>query len=137
MSTAVDELCRSYLDLKYHFDPAAGSMAGLATHDGRLGRFDADTVRAHLAALKSVAGAVEELEVDELPEEVDRTALLGEMRSAIFRLEYERPHERNPGFWVNHLFQGLYAVLSRTVGPCSSETLGPISLRSMVTPSSM
>jgi uncharacterized protein (DUF885 family) len=114
MSTAVDELCRSYLDLKYHFDPAAGSMAGLATHDGRLGRFDADTVRAHLAALKSVAGAVEELEVDELPEEVDRTALLGEMRSAIFRLEYERPHERNPGFWVNHLFQGLYAVLSRT-----------------------
>jgi hypothetical protein len=114
MSTAVDELCRSYLDLKYHFDPAAGSMAGLATHDARLGSFDADTVRTHLAALKSVAGAVEELEVEELPEEVDRTALLGEMRSAIFRLEHERPHERNPGFWVNHLFQGLYAVLSRT-----------------------
>jgi uncharacterized protein (DUF885 family) len=89
-------------------------MAGLATHDARLGSFDADTVRTHLAALKSVAGAVEELEVEELPEEVDRTALLGEMRSAIFRLEHERPHERNPGFWVNHLFQGLYAVLSRT-----------------------
>jgi hypothetical protein len=114
MSTAVDELCRSYLDLKYHFDPAAGSMAGLVAQDGRLGRFDADAVRAHLAALRSVAGAVEELEVDELAEEVDRTALLGEMRSVIHRLEYERPHQRNPAFWVNHLFQGLYAVLSRT-----------------------
>jgi uncharacterized protein (DUF885 family) len=114
MSTAVDKLCRSYLDLKYHFDPAAGSMAGLVAQDGRLGRFDADAVRAHLAALRSVAGAVEELEVDELAEEVDRTALLGEMRSVIHRLEYERPHQRNPAFWVNHLFQGLYAVLSRT-----------------------
>jgi hypothetical protein len=114
MSTAVDELCRSYLDLKYHFDPAAGSMAGLVAQDGRLGWFDPETVRAHVAALRSVAGAVEELEVDELQEEVDRTALLGEMRSAIHRLEHERPHQRNPVFWVNHLFQGLYAVLSRT-----------------------
>ena len=26
---SVDELCRSYLDLKYHFDPAAASSAGL------------------------------------------------------------------------------------------------------------
>jgi hypothetical protein len=114
MSTAVDELCRSYLDLKYHFDPAAGSMAGLVAQDARLGRFDTETVRAHLAALRSVAGAVEELEVDELAEEVDRTALLGEIRTAIHRLEHERPHERNPVFWVGHLFQGLYAVLSRT-----------------------
>jgi uncharacterized protein (DUF885 family) len=114
MSTAVDELCRSYLDLKYHFDPAAGSMAGLVAQDGRLGRFDSESVQAHVAALRSVSGAVEELEVDDLTEEVDRTALLGEMRSAIHKLEHERPHQRNPVFWVNHLFQGLYAVLSRT-----------------------
>ncbi len=111
--TAVDELCRSYLDLKYHFDPAAASSAGLVVHDGRLGRFDAAGVRAHVSALRSVAGAVEVLEVDDLGDEIDRTALLGELRSTIFRLEDERPHERNPMFWVNHLFQGLYAVLSR------------------------
>ena len=36
---SVDELCRSYLDLKYHFDPAAASAAGLVSHDGRLGSF--------------------------------------------------------------------------------------------------
>jgi uncharacterized protein DUF885 len=110
---SVDELCQSYLDLKYHFDPAAASQAGLVVHDGRLGRFDAATVRTHVAALRSVAGAVEELEVEDLQQEVDRTALLGELRSTIFRLEHERPHERNPIFWVNHLFQGLYAVLAR------------------------
>jgi hypothetical protein len=81
----VDELCRSYLDLKYHFDPAAASAAGLTSHDGRLGSFDRASTRAHLAALRAVAGAVEELEVEGLQDEIDRTALLGELRSTAFR----------------------------------------------------
>jgi hypothetical protein len=113
---AVDDLCQSYLDLKYHFDPAAASSAGLVSHDGRLGRFDADTVRAHVAGLRSVAGAVEELDVEDVQQEIDRTALLGEIRSMTFRLEHERPHVRNPGFWLGHLFQGLYSVLARRNG---------------------
>jgi hypothetical protein len=110
---SVDEICRSYLDLKYHFDPAAASSAGLVSHDNRLGRFDAGAVREHISALRSVAGAVEELDVEDLQDEIDRTALLGELRSTVFRLEHERPHQRNPVFWVHHLFQGLYAVLAR------------------------
>ncbi|HET6578412.1 MAG TPA: DUF885 domain-containing protein [Gemmatimonadales bacterium] len=113
---SVDELCRSYLDLKYHFDPAAASSAGLVAHDGRLGRFEPDAVREHVSALRSVAGALEELDVRDLQEEIDRTALLGELRSSVFRLEHERPHQRNPVFWINHLFQGLYAVLARSDG---------------------
>ena len=52
-----------------------------SSHDGRLGQFDAAAVREHVAALRSVAGAVEELEVDDLQDEIDRTALLGELRS--------------------------------------------------------
>ncbi|HUR95861.1 MAG TPA: DUF885 domain-containing protein, partial [Gemmatimonadales bacterium] len=110
---SVDELCQSYLDIKFYFDPAAGSSAGLVAHDGRLGRFDVAAVREHVSALRSVAGAVEELDVEDLQDEIDRTALLGELRTTIFRLEHERPHERNPLFWANHLFQGLFAVLSR------------------------
>jgi hypothetical protein len=113
---SVDDLCRSYLDLKYHFDPAAASSAGLVAHDPRLGRFDTATVREHLSALRSVAGAVEELESDDPQAEIDRTALLGEIRSAIFRLEHERPHVRNPAYWLSHAFQGLYAMLSRRNG---------------------
>lgn len=113
---SVDDLCRSYLDLKYHFDPAAASSAGLVSHDARLGRFDAATVRAHLAALRAVAGAIEELEPDDVQSEIDRTALLGEIRSSVFRFEHERPHVRNPGFWLAHVFQGLYAIVSRRNG---------------------
>jgi len=109
----VDDLCRSYLDLKYHFDPAAASAAGLVAQDSRLGSFDAETTREHLAALRSLTGAVEELEPEELNEEIDRTALLGEMRSTVFRFEYERPNIRNPGFWLSHLLQGLYTLLTR------------------------
>ena len=113
---SVDDLCRSYLDLKYHFDPAAASSAGLVSHDAQLGRFDAETVRAHLAALRSVSGAIEELEPEDVQSEIDRTALLGEIRNSIFRFEHERPHVRNPGFWLAHVFQGLYAMISRRNG---------------------
>ena len=112
--TSVDDLCRSYLDLKYHFDPASGSTVGLVAEDGRLGRFDAQSIREHISALRSIAGAVEELDPDQLQAEIDRTALLGEMRTAIFRLENEQPQVRNPGFWLGHLFQGLYSLLART-----------------------
>jgi uncharacterized protein (DUF885 family) len=109
----VDDLCRSYVDLKYHFDPAAASAAGVVAQDGRLGNFDARSTREYLAALRSLAGAVEELEPEELSEEIDRSALLGEMRTTIFRFEFERPHIRNPAFWLSHLLQGLYSLLAR------------------------
>ena len=83
------------------------------THDARLGHFDAESCSGARVCLRSVVGAVEELEVDDLQQEIDRTALLGEIRSQINRLEHERPHQRNPGFWIGHLFQGLYSVLAR------------------------
>jgi uncharacterized protein (DUF885 family) len=83
------------------------------SHDARLGRFDAETVREHLAGLRAIAGAVEELETDGLHSEIDRTALLGEIRNSIYRLEFEQPHLRNPGFWLTHALQGLYAILAR------------------------
>jgi Bacterial protein of unknown function (DUF885) len=112
-SSAVDDLCRSYLDLKYHFDPAAASAAGMVSEDSRLGRFDADSTREHLSALRSVMGAIEELDTEDLQREIDRTALLGEIRSTVFRLEHEQPNSRNPGFWLLHLFQALYSLLTR------------------------
>ena len=112
--TSVDDLCRSYLDLKYHYDPAAASAAGLVAEDSRLGNFDAETTREHLSALRSVAGAIEELDPPDIQSEIDRTALLGEIRSTVYRLENEKPQVRNPALWLTHLFQGLYALLSRS-----------------------
>lgn len=114
--SAVNELCRSYVDARRHLDPAEASGAGATDYDARLGRFDGESMREHLAAYRALAGAAEELEVGDLQEEIDRTALLDDIRVALFRFEHERPHERNPGFWLTHLFQALYSLLARPGG---------------------
>ena len=111
--SAIDELCQSYFDVRWHFDPAAASADGRTEQDGRLGRFDADAVREHLAAVRSLSGAAEELEVEDYQEEIDRTALLDDMRVLGFRFDYEQPHRRNPAFWLRHLRDAFTAVLSR------------------------
>ena len=111
--SAVDELCRSYLDARWHFDPSSASAAGLTTHDDRLGRYDESGVRELAAALRSLAGAAEELDVADQEEEIDRTALLDELRVSIFRFQHEQPHRRNPAFWLRHLLEGLDALASR------------------------
>lgn len=119
----VDDLCRSYLDLKWHYDPAAASADGIVAQDHRLGRFDRDAVRTYVAALRSLAGAVEALDVDDLQEEIDRTALLGELRSATARWEREQPHVRDPSLWLSHLLHAVYTVLNRaTLGPEAGAT---------------
>jgi uncharacterized protein (DUF885 family) len=104
-------LVESYCDLRWHLDPVDGSGAGVAAHDGRLGSFTLAAVRQHLAALKALMGAVEEIPLDDLEDEIDRTALLNEIRTAVQRLQVEQPHARDPGFWVAHALEGLNQML--------------------------
>ncbi len=106
-----DDLCRSFLDLWWHFDPAAATRAGAIEHDGRLGSFDAETVREHVVALRAIAGAVEELDVAQVADEIDRTALLDHLRVQHFRFEYEHPWKRNPALWVEHAANALEGLL--------------------------
>ncbi len=111
---ATDQLCRSFLDLWWHFDPAAASRAGVTQQDGRLGAYDADSLRQQVAALKAIAGAAEELEVDDTADEIDRTALLDHLRVLLFRFEHEHPWQRNPALWVEHLYRALGVLLARS-----------------------
>ena len=93
---ATDALCRSFLDLWWHFDPSTATA-------GRLGDFSAEGIRQHVAALRSLAGAIEELEVEDLADEVDRTALLDHVRVLLFRFEHEHPYRTNPLVWTDHI----------------------------------
>src|SRR3954447_4483858 len=111
--SAVDRLLDSYLDLRWHFDPAAASAAGVTTADDKLGRFDAASMRQHLAAFHAMAAAVEDLEVEELVEQIDRTALLDDIRTVTARFEQERPQVQDPGFWLEHLTQAFGALVLR------------------------
>ena len=110
------ELERSYFDLRWHLDPVAATAAGLTDHDHRFGRFGPVALKPHLAALKSIGTALEEAAVGDLQEEIDRTALLNEIRVTIHRFEQERPQARNPEFWLTHLFEGLHGLVRRANG---------------------
>ncbi len=110
--SGLQRLVQSYLDLRWHIDPVDASTAGLSDHDARLGTFTAADVRQFLAALKSIAASIEEHHPDSLDDEIDRTALLGEVRVAIHELEVERPHVRNPEFWLSHALRGLHVLLA-------------------------
>ncbi len=105
------DLERSYFELRWHLDPVAASQAGLTAYDGQYGRYGTEPLRSHLAALKSMAAAFEEVEVTSLDEEIDRTALLNEMRSTVQRYEKERPQVRNPEYWLSHALLGLHVLL--------------------------
>lgn len=122
--SATDDLYRSYLDLRWNFDPAAATAVGETREDHRLGSFDVQSMRAHLAAFRALAGAVETLDVEDLQEEIDRTAFLDEIRITVLRYEHEKPHVHNPGFWLHHLFRAFHGLLVRPARPDTSRAEG-------------
>ncbi len=107
------ELERSYFDLRWHMDPVAATQAGITTYDDRYGQYAGPVFTAHLAALKSLASALEGTDTEELDEEIDRTALLNELRVTLRVYERERPQTRDPEFWLAHLLNGLHHLLLR------------------------
>ena len=107
------EIERAYFDLRWHLDPVAATQAGVKTYDDRLGRFGRVALAPHLAALKSISAALEETTTPELEDEIDRTALLNDVRVLLRRFERERPQAKNPGFWLSHLLGGLHFLLGR------------------------
>ena len=111
--TATADLYLSYLDLRWYFDPAAATAQGITTQDDRLADYTTDRIREHLSAFKAIAGALEQLDVEDPQEEIDRTAFLDELRTTIARFERERPHIHDPSFWLGHLYGAFQALLRR------------------------
>jgi uncharacterized protein (DUF885 family) len=122
--TATADLYRSYLDLRWHFDPAAATAAGVKGHDDRLGDFSVERMREHLVAFKAIASAVEQLDIDDQEEEIDRTAFLDEVRIRIARFEKERPHVHDPGFWLSHLYRSFHSILRLRDGDARDQSAG-------------
>ena len=102
---------RSFFDLYWYLDPVAATQAGVPGHDDRYGRYSSAALSPHLAALKSIASALEETAVDDLEQEIDRTALLNEIRVMLRRFEKIKPQATNPEFWLSHLLGGLHHLL--------------------------
>jgi uncharacterized protein (DUF885 family) len=58
-----------------------------------------------------VSGTLEAVDAEDLEAEIDRTALLGDVRVATNKLKVELTHEKDPGFWLSHALEGLYVLL--------------------------
>lgn len=108
-----EALYRSYFDLRWHFDPAAATAAGITSQNERLGDYDPESMRVHIAAFRSLSSAIEATDVDSVEAEIDRTALLNETRAMVYRYEREQPHVKNPTFWLSHIYNALYYLLDR------------------------
>ncbi|MEP6591418.1 MAG: hypothetical protein ABJC19_09570 [Gemmatimonadota bacterium] len=109
----LDELLASYLDLTRHLDPLRHPFDAPEATQHRLGRFDAPWLMAQVAALKSIANAIEDLEeVESLDDEVDRTMLLNTIRTDIVDLETLAGGDsfdgRRP---LEHARHALYALM--------------------------
>jgi len=105
------DLEKSFFDLHWQLDPVAATQAGVPGHDDRYGRFSPAALAPHLAALKSIAIALEGANAADLEEEIDRTALLNEIRVMLRRFEDLKPQAKNPEFWLSHLLGGLHHLL--------------------------
>src|SRR5213594_3475817 len=84
----------------------------MAPRPGRRHAGRGEGLRRSLRALQP-AGALEEAAADEREDEIDRTALLNEIRVVLHRFERERPQAKSPAFWLNHLLSGLHFLLGR------------------------
>ena len=110
MTAPLAQVFEGYLDLRYRIDPVEGTRAGRRELDGMYGAFDAVSVRAHIAALRSYTGALEEASADTLDDEIDQTAVLHDARQLQSWLERERPFAHDPTFHVRHALDGLYRL---------------------------
>jgi len=104
------QVFEGYLDLRFRIDPVEATRAGRRELDGLYGVFDAASVRAHSAALRSYTGALEEASADTLDDEIDQTAALHDARQLLSWFERERPFAHDPTFHLRHVLDGLHRL---------------------------
>src|SRR2546428_5937499 len=124
---SIRDIEKSFFDLYWHLDPVAATQAGVPGHDDRYGRFSPAALGPLLAAHKSIASALEGATAADLDEEIDRTALLNEVRVMLRRFEKLKPQAKNPEFWLSHLLGGLHHLLlsaDRTPAEKAAATIG-------------
>lgn len=117
MSGSLADIIGGYLDLHWRIHPVDATHAGRRELDGEYGRWDAASVREHIAALRSYTSALEEAPAESLDEEIDRTAVLQDARHELLVLERERPFAFNPAFHLSHALEGLFLLMVRDERP--------------------
>jgi uncharacterized protein (DUF885 family) len=113
VSAPLSAVMSGYLDLRWRLNPVEATFHGVTEFDGQFAAYDANSVRAQIAALVAYENAIEEAEAESLDDEIDRTAVLHSLRHDLLELGKERQFVHNPAFHLYHAVNGIFLLLAR------------------------
>jgi hypothetical protein len=114
------ELFRSFADTWRDLDSVEAFDHGLNDTRPILQSFERDRLRRHAAAFRSLAGAIEALDLESLDDEIDRAILLAAVRTRLHRLDHDHAERTDPVLWTSRLARVIES------GPGSDESLAAI-----------
>jgi len=110
--SSIDVLLASYLDLARHLDPLRHPYEAPDSVRHAIGRFDVPWLKAQVAALRAIANAVEDLEIDDRDDEIDRTMLIDTIRADALRLEHSADSSQaNPTVPIAHATTAIFELM--------------------------
>lgn len=106
----------------FHFQPTAGTAAGLHAYDAQLEDYDAANVGKWTTALHGYLAKVEAVPADGLDVSVaaDREILLNSIRSSLLSLETIRMWEKNPDMYASGVTGAVFTLIERPFAPVNT-----------------
>jgi len=116
-----DLLAERYLAGYYAFHPERATRDGIHEHDSRLGGFSRDDISAEIARLKAATAALESMKSADLDSarKIDLQILKSHATAAILDLETIRRWERDPGYYVGLVTEGVHTLSARPFAPAA------------------
>lgn len=124
-----DAFTNRFLDDWYAARPVQATMDGLHAHDARLGLFSRDDIETEIARLRKAQADLTALAPAGLDSAriIDREYLLGRIDAEILRLDTLREWEKDPGWYLEIITDGLESLLDGA--PATAERLTSIVAR--------
>jgi uncharacterized protein (DUF885 family) len=108
-----------FADVYFHFNPTAGTSAGLHQYDTQLEDYSAANYQKEIASLHAYEKKVEAIDPSALDASVagDRDILLNNIRSTLLTLEVIRPWEKNPDIYSSGITNSAFTIMERPFAP--------------------
>ncbi|MDZ4803685.1 MAG: DUF885 domain-containing protein [Candidatus Eisenbacteria bacterium] len=114
-----DGFVDQFIDGWYAFRPVEATRAGVHRHDMAWSGYTRESIEAEIVRLKGAHERLNALAPAGLDTArvVDRDILLGRIQGEILDLETIRPWEKNPGYYVDMVTEGIYNLIARSFAP--------------------
>lgn len=129
-------LSQRYLAGAHAFDPPRATRDGLHAGDGRLGGLTRDEIMAELGRIKGVEAELLAMKPTGMTYEVrlDYERLLGRVQYDRIELETVRRWERDPGYYLDRIAEGLDGLASRRFAPAPTRLARLIEREKAISP---